>query len=366
MNEQYPGISESHDRVEYQQQVEFRGEGKEYFKIWFVNILLSILTLGIYSAWAKVRRLKYFSNNTFLDGRSFSFEADPLSVLKGRLVMIIILAGFGALSYIAPIAEYVLWTFVFLGLMPMAVIASIKFRLKNTRYRGIRFNFTGKYTFAFVMYSLPYIALAILAFLAIQLLKDESLVLFSIVVVVGVMTMPMILFYQTAYLVNNAWYGDQAFEFKGDVKAFYKDTLAYFGLLSLAILMLCEVFGEAMVVAGIAMLALLVMSGWAYIDLKMRNLMINHLQLKDIKAQSTMTFGSYYWLNAKNAILTNFTFGIYRPFAMVNIAQYKAMATQVFLTDTLLEVIQETTRKRSAFGEEAADTLFDFGCVALK
>lgn len=34
----------------------FAGSGSEYFKIWITNLLRSILTLGIYSAWAKVRR----------------------------------------------------------------------------------------------------------------------------------------------------------------------------------------------------------------------------------------------------------------------------------------------------------------------
>lgn len=34
---------------------EFRGRGGEYFRIWIVNLALSLLTLGIYSAWAKVR-----------------------------------------------------------------------------------------------------------------------------------------------------------------------------------------------------------------------------------------------------------------------------------------------------------------------
>ena len=38
----------------------FEGKTSEYFGIWIVNLLLSLLTLGIYSAWAKVRRKKYF------------------------------------------------------------------------------------------------------------------------------------------------------------------------------------------------------------------------------------------------------------------------------------------------------------------
>ena len=30
----------------------FTGKASEYFGIWIVNVLLTILTLGIYSAWA--------------------------------------------------------------------------------------------------------------------------------------------------------------------------------------------------------------------------------------------------------------------------------------------------------------------------
>ena len=42
------------------QQLSFTGTGSEYFRIWIVNLLFTILTLGIYSAWAKVRKLRYF------------------------------------------------------------------------------------------------------------------------------------------------------------------------------------------------------------------------------------------------------------------------------------------------------------------
>src|SRR6187402_1366842 len=66
---------------------EFRGDGGEYFRIWIVNLLLTIVTLGIYSAWAKVRRLRYFYGNTYLDGHSFEFHGRPLAILKGRLIV---------------------------------------------------------------------------------------------------------------------------------------------------------------------------------------------------------------------------------------------------------------------------------------
>jgi hypothetical protein len=50
---------------------EFGGSGLEYFKIWLVNGILTILTLGIYSAWAKVRRKKYIYGSVRLKGAGF-------------------------------------------------------------------------------------------------------------------------------------------------------------------------------------------------------------------------------------------------------------------------------------------------------
>ncbi len=47
---------------------EFTGRGGEYFRIWIVNILLILLTLGIYSAWATVRKRLYFYGNIRLAG----------------------------------------------------------------------------------------------------------------------------------------------------------------------------------------------------------------------------------------------------------------------------------------------------------
>jgi len=65
---------------------EFFGKGLEFFRIWIVNILLTVVTLGIYSAWAKVRTQRYLYGNTRLDGASFEYLAEPLQILQGRLI----------------------------------------------------------------------------------------------------------------------------------------------------------------------------------------------------------------------------------------------------------------------------------------
>ena len=80
---------------------EFRATGSEYFRIWIVNLLLTIVTLGIYSAWAKVRRLRYFYGSTALEGTSFDYHADPKAILKGRLIAVLAYVVFNSVYTLA-------------------------------------------------------------------------------------------------------------------------------------------------------------------------------------------------------------------------------------------------------------------------
>ncbi|HEY3984739.1 DUF898 family protein, partial [Cedecea sp.] len=72
--------------------IKFHGAGGEYFSIWLVNMLLTCLTLGIYSAWATVRSRRYFYGNTELDGDRFDYHAKPVQILIGRLLVIGLIA----------------------------------------------------------------------------------------------------------------------------------------------------------------------------------------------------------------------------------------------------------------------------------
>jgi uncharacterized membrane protein YjgN (DUF898 family) len=58
---------------------DFTGRSGEYFRIWVVSLFLSVVTLGIYSAWGKVRKKRYLYSHTELDGTGFEFRATPLA-----------------------------------------------------------------------------------------------------------------------------------------------------------------------------------------------------------------------------------------------------------------------------------------------
>src|SRR6478735_5593208 len=82
---------------------EFTATGGEYFRIWIVNLLLTILTLGIYSAWAKVRKLRYFYGSTKLAGSSFEYHGKPIQILKGRLIAAALILPYMILNSVKPL-----------------------------------------------------------------------------------------------------------------------------------------------------------------------------------------------------------------------------------------------------------------------
>ena len=84
--------------------VTFTGQAGEYFRIWIVNLTLTIITLGIYSAWAKVRRRRYFYGNTLIDGEPFEYHGQPVAILKGRLIAVAIIAAGSVTSNVSHIA----------------------------------------------------------------------------------------------------------------------------------------------------------------------------------------------------------------------------------------------------------------------
>ncbi len=83
---------------------EFRGSAGEYFGIWIVNILLTIITVGIYSAWAKVRRNRYFYGNSYVDGHSFDYHAKGLQIFIGRAIVFGYIIAYNVLLTVSPIA----------------------------------------------------------------------------------------------------------------------------------------------------------------------------------------------------------------------------------------------------------------------
>jgi uncharacterized membrane protein YjgN (DUF898 family) len=129
----------------------FTGNASEYFRIWIVNTLLTIVTLGVYSAWAKVRNKQYFYRHTSLDGSTFEYHADPIAILKGRVIAAVALGLlFGSQHY--SLTLYGILIVLFVIATPWVIVKALAFNARNSSFRNLRCAFAGRPGEAFGAY----------------------------------------------------------------------------------------------------------------------------------------------------------------------------------------------------------------------
>lgn len=129
----------------------FHGEAREYFRIWIVNTLLTLLTLGVFAAWAKVRKRRYFRGNTELLGHRFDYHAEPWRLLCGNIMVAILFVAYVVVGEVYPLVRIGAFL-IGAVLLPWIVVRSLAFNAHNTSYRGIRFYFRQPYGSAALLY----------------------------------------------------------------------------------------------------------------------------------------------------------------------------------------------------------------------
>ena len=85
--------------------IRFTGSGSEYFRIWIVNLLLTLVTFSLYWPFARARRIAYFQNNTLVGDDPRGFHGDPWKMFRGYLVVLLMGITYGALSNTVPMSR---------------------------------------------------------------------------------------------------------------------------------------------------------------------------------------------------------------------------------------------------------------------
>lgn len=329
-------------------QFRFHGEGGEYFRIWIVNVLLTIVTLGIYSAWAKVRRLRYFYGNTRLDDVPFQYTGDPIAILKGRLLVYGFLGFYVAMGKILPGMQLVLML-VFLGVLPWLIVKALGFTARNSVFLGLRFKFSGTYGEALRVFILWPILIAFTLGLIFPYIQAK----------------------QKRFVLENHGFGTTRFAFFATARQFYSIYavvfLAYF-LLFVAIGIFIAIVDKpspkssnGLFVAGMVLAILGFYAGFliafAYVRAKVTNLVFNNSALGPHRFESTLEFGPLLWIYFSNLLLIACTVGLYMPWAKVRTAHYVANNTRVRVGGSLDDFVAEQTHAVEATGGEFADAL---------
>jgi uncharacterized membrane protein YjgN (DUF898 family) len=316
---------------------EFNGSGSEYFRIWIVNILLTIVTLGIYSAWAKVRNKQYFYGNTRLHGAGFEYLASPAQILKGRALVGAVLIAYWVLGMIVPYVE-ALFVLAFVFLFPWLIVRSLAFNAHNSAWRSIRFGFSAGYKEAFKVYILW------------PLLAAVTLGAFS----------PYVFYRQKKFLVENTSFGQSRFSFHATWKDYYRIVM----VASLLALLAVAVVGlSAFTFAPLVLLALpIYLYVFAYFSVKSGNLFFHSTRLSRHRLDASMQIKSYLWLVLTNTLATAVTLGLFHPWAKVRTLHYKARHLSLLPAGDLNAFLAGKQGSVSAVGDASGDFLdFDLG-----
>ncbi len=338
------------------QRLRFTADGWEYFRIWIVNVALTLLTLGIYSAWAKVRARRYLYGNVWLGDAAFDYTANPVAILRGRILLLVVLVPV-SLAQRLSIVYYYAALLLLMPLVPWVVVRARAFQLRNSMHRGIAFDFRAKYWDAAVWYPLSWAASIATLGLA----------------------RPFTVQQRDRFLVTESRFGSTPFSFVGQVRPYYKMYvvtvvvlgLVYIGgvlgtVLLMAVMNLAgdpvpgtAEFNPTLFFAGIlttaAAAALFVL---AYLRTRLLSYRWSNTRLGESEFRLDLSFQTMLWLYASNAALIIATFGLFVPFARIRVLRYVVDQCLVIQKDS-----EETFNagERQQVGATGAEAAGEFG-----
>jgi uncharacterized membrane protein YjgN (DUF898 family) len=138
-----------------QNKLVFDAVKSQIYRIWFINILLKIVTLGIYSFWGNTRLRKYLVSSFSLQGDRFAYTGTGMELFKGFLMALPIVIILYAPLIIWDQKVYPLVSLVFIPILIVVLAglyAALRYRYSRMTWRGIRGNLLGSaWTYAFLV-----------------------------------------------------------------------------------------------------------------------------------------------------------------------------------------------------------------------
>ena len=355
--------------------ITFSGSGSEYFRIWSVNLLLTLVTLGLYYPWAKVRRLRYFYANTAVGGHTLDFHGDPKRMLRGFLLVGAMVLLYSFAGRISPTAGLIAFVIV-AAVWPALLRASQQFRLANTSWRGLRFRFTGDLPGAYRA-MLPLFVPGALSLLAAALASDVGVASTGLA---ALLLLPLLLWLLKKYQHDHFALGQLQTELRTGAGSFYGLGLKALGVALLAALVagtLAAILGGggmlglavgsgrgaaaaaaivAIVAAVIVAYAAIILVVHPYLTARLQNRVWGRTLSAELRFESELRFGPLALLTLKNWALVLLTLGLYWPFARIATTRMRLQAVSVhtlLAPDALVSALRE--RADDASGDAAGD-----------
>jgi uncharacterized membrane protein YjgN (DUF898 family) len=302
----------------------YHGEGWALFGLVMVNAVLTVITVGIYSFWAKNKVREYHYAHTEFDGDPFKYHGTGGELFVGALkaggimlVLSLALVGVRELTQrgiAPPVAQLAVVPAVYLTVLVLTIVAvngARRYRLSRSSWRGVRFSFQGR-------------ARSYLALIAGGTLLS--------IVTLGFYT-PWFQSRRRAFFIRNARFGSEPFVYDGKGG---------------------KLLGEYMK-ALVLTLPTLGLSWIWYAAFKHRYLW-NHTGMRGARFSSSVTGGELLALWLTNGLLLLLTLGIGMPWAITRAHAFWCGSVTLHGTVDFAS-IEKRNQRATATAEGLADAL---------
>ncbi len=178
--------------------MDYHGTAGEIFRLHLMNLLMNIITLGIYSFWGKTRIRRYMTSHIAIRKDRFEYTGTGKELLIGWIKAMVIFLPIAACMSI-PVVNFIAIP-IFFGIFSIAIYLALRYRLSRTKWRGIRFNLGGsikEYFFISLKRTLKNIVT-----LGWRIPKSDII--------------------RWSYIANHMSYGDLKFSYEGDYSRLQK------------------------------------------------------------------------------------------------------------------------------------------------
>lgn len=325
----------------------FHGQAGEYFGIWIVNILLTIATLSIYAPWAKVRRLRYFYNNTEFFDRFFDFTGLPTKILMGRLIALSIWGFFAIAGYLEMTIAAFGGVLIYLA-MPWLLRSTVRFRARNSKFGNSRFYFDGKTSEAYKLF-----------FLGLIISFFSSGLFF-----------PVMVWYYKRYILDHLYLGELQFKLNNSWSDYMSAILIPVGIY-LMVIFACSMLFIAGLLSDLTMFiasstvlfsAALILGMLFIIPLVQARIFIttwNNTTVGHSQFKTDCNQWRYTWIVASNWIVKILSIGLMTPWAAIRLYRYQVESLTLRLIDDPNQLRNMRQTDPNAIAEEISD-IFDF------
>jgi uncharacterized membrane protein YjgN (DUF898 family) len=342
----------------------FTGNAKEYFRIWIVNLFLSIITIGLYSPWAKVRKTRYIYANTWVADANLEYHGNPVAILKGRLIAVAALIAYNLGGHYLP----KLGTAILIGLMvaaPWLVVRSMQFNAVNTSYRNLRFHFHGKYWEGLKIIA-PFVLSPILVFVLPPIDPNSDPMSKTLWMSALLPVLPFLLFYPYVigklkrFQVANLAYGTQGFHIDLGIATFYgiyviAGLLFVPGMFFVGISAVAVAFWKGAIFVPMFAYLLVIAIVFAYTRSRVTNKTISASRLGEARFVSEISFIKLGWMYFLNVFAIVLTCGLLVPWAVMRVARYRAECMRIESDGDLESFLADVSRPVGATGDQLGE-----------